>query len=280
MNERRAKAAHRAPNLSCVRWHWVDSASNRGVVMRFRTGLEVLEYEIREEQAATIGRVARELREALDALDKCDRRDPRRASLVDAAAHALWNFVVQRDNAYLPQSIKNFLASPAGLGVTSFTVGRDSPDFAIPHMDAITNNGTVSASVTVQAQAASPSFFVFNGGPYVAATHANGKLIGPTSLFPGATTPAKPAETVVIYANGFGLTSTPIVAGSETQSGTLSPLPAVTIGGLTATVDFAGLNGTPGEFQFNVVVPSTLTSGDQPIVATCNGFTTPPGALI
>ena len=97
MNERRAKAAHRAPNLSCVRWHWVDSASNRGVVMRFRTGLEVLEYEIREEQAATIGRVARELREALDALDKCDRRDPRRASLVDAAAHALWNFVVQRE---------------------------------------------------------------------------------------------------------------------------------------------------------------------------------------
>jgi len=51
------------------------------------------------------------------------------------------NFTILRDNAYLPQSIKNFLASPAGLGVASFTVGRDSPDFDIPHMDQITNTG-------------------------------------------------------------------------------------------------------------------------------------------
>lgn len=51
------------------------------------------------------------------------------------------NFTVMRDNAYLPQSIKTFLTSPAGLGINSFTVGRVSPDFAIPHMDAITNSG-------------------------------------------------------------------------------------------------------------------------------------------
>src|SRR6516164_986607 len=66
------------------------------VVMRVRTGLDVLEYEIRQEQAATIGRLARELRDALDALDTFDRRassgktapdsrDPQRVRLVDAA---------------------------------------------------------------------------------------------------------------------------------------------------------------------------------------------------
>jgi hypothetical protein len=76
--------------------------------MRLRTGLDVLEYEIRQEQAATIGRLARELRDALDALDTFNRRasrgktatvsrDPQRARLVDAAAYALWNFVVQRE---------------------------------------------------------------------------------------------------------------------------------------------------------------------------------------
>ena len=54
------------------------------------------------------------------------------------------NFTILRDNAYLPQTIKNFLATPAGLGIASFTVGRDSPDFAIPHMDAITNSGTAT----------------------------------------------------------------------------------------------------------------------------------------
>jgi outer membrane receptor protein involved in Fe transport len=51
------------------------------------------------------------------------------------------NFTILRDNAYLPQTIKNFLASPAGANVASFTVGRVSPDFDIPHMDQITNTG-------------------------------------------------------------------------------------------------------------------------------------------
>jgi hypothetical protein len=76
--------------------------------MPSRTGLDVLEYELRQEQAATIGRLSRELRDALDALDAFDRRarsgntvadnrDRQRARLVDAAAYALWNFVVQRE---------------------------------------------------------------------------------------------------------------------------------------------------------------------------------------
>jgi iron complex outermembrane recepter protein len=53
-------------------------------------------------------------------------------------------FTILRDNAYIPQTIKTFLASPAGLGIASFTVGRISPDFDIPHMDAITNSGTAT----------------------------------------------------------------------------------------------------------------------------------------
>src|ERR1700739_4792971 len=44
------------------------------VMMRLRTGKDVLEYQIRQEQAATIGRLARELRDALDALDTFDRQ--------------------------------------------------------------------------------------------------------------------------------------------------------------------------------------------------------------
>jgi uncharacterized protein (TIGR03437 family) len=144
----------------------------------------------------------------------------------------------------------------------------------------VTNNGQASGSFTAQAQAESPSFFVFNGGPYVAATHADGTLLGPTSLYPGSTTPAKRGETVVIYANGFGPTSVEVVSGAETQSGTLSPPPVITIGGSTASLQFAGLNGSPGEFQFNVVVPSSLADGDQPIVAAYNGLTTQMGTLI
>jgi uncharacterized protein (TIGR03437 family) len=143
----------------------------------------------------------------------------------------------------------------------------------------LTNNGVTSANFMVQAQAESPSFFVFGGGPYIAATHVNGSYLGPTTLYPGLTTPAQPGETIVLYANGFGPTSTAVVSGSETQSGTLSPMPVITIGGVAATVTFAGLVA-PGEFQFNVVVPPSLANGDQPTIATYNGLTTQAGALI
>lgn len=93
------------------------------------------------------------------------------------------------------------------------------------------------------------------------------------------TTPAQPNEIVVLYANGFGTTSTPVVSGSIAQSGTLSPLPVITIGGVAAPVQFAGLVA-PGEFQFNVVVPSTLANGDQLVTATYNGSTTQAGTLL
>ena len=143
----------------------------------------------------------------------------------------------------------------------------------------VANNGATSANFTAQAQAESTSFFVFNGGPYIAAVHLNGSLIGPATLFSSYTSPAQPGETIVIYANGFGPTSAQVVSGSSTQSGTLSPLPVLTIGGIGATVTFAGLVA-PGEFQFNAIVPSSLANGDQPVTATYNGLTTQSGTLL
>ena len=154
------------------------------------------------------------------------------------------------------------------------------PDaFSGPAQVEVTYNGVTSAAFTAPAQSLSPSFFVFNGGPYVAATHLNGSLIGPATLYPGASTPAKPGETIMLYANGFGSTNVPVQSGSVSQSGTLSPLPVVKIGGVAATVQFAGLVA-PGEFQFNVVVPTSLGNGDQSIAATSGGESTQSGALI
>jgi uncharacterized protein (TIGR03437 family) len=142
----------------------------------------------------------------------------------------------------------------------------------------VANNGAASAAFTAQAQALSPSFFVFNGRPYVAAERADGSLIGPATLYPGSTTPAKPGEIITIYANGFGPTNVAVISGSTTQSGVLSPLPVIQIGA-TATVQFAGLVA-PGEFQFNVAIPAPLAEGDQPITAAYGGVSTQAGALI
>jgi uncharacterized protein (TIGR03437 family) len=143
----------------------------------------------------------------------------------------------------------------------------------------LTNNGAVSAAYSAQAQTMSLSFFVFGGGPYVAAVHLSGALIGPATLYPGSTSPVKPGETIMLYANGFGSTSVPVVSGSSTQTGSLSPLPVVTIGGVAAKVGFAGLAAV-GQFQFNVTVPASLADGDQPIIATYNGSTTAMGTLL
>jgi len=143
----------------------------------------------------------------------------------------------------------------------------------------VTKGGIPSAPVTAQAQPASPSFFVIGAGPYVAAEHANGTYLGPASLYPGVTTPAKPGETVVLFGNGFGLTVPPVVAGSSVQSAPLPSLPVFVIGGSPAAVQFAGLVA-PGEFQFNVVVPLSAPDGDNTLTAVYNGLSTQTGVLL
>lgn len=194
----------------------------------------------------------------------------------------------------LPDFVNNQL--PVALDGTSVTInGQNAYVFYIsstqvnvltppslvsgPAKVQVTLAGISSAPFTVQAQQLSPSFFVIGGSPYVLATHALGELIGPPALFPGSTTPAKPGETIVAYANGFGPASVAVVAGSETQSGVLNPLPMIQVGGITANVRFAGLI-SPGLYQFNFDIPSGLAAGDYPLLATLSGSATQSGALI
>jgi uncharacterized protein (TIGR03437 family) len=167
--------------------------------------------------------------------------------------------------SYISPSQVNFLTPPGALQ------GAVEVQLSI--------NGAVIVGFAEQAQTIVPSFFLFGAGPYVAATHVNGSLLGPASLYPGLTSPAVPGETVVLYANGFGTTSKTVISGSVTQSGSLSPYPAITIGGQPATVLYAGLVA-PGEFQFNVVVPASLATGDQQITADYGGLTTQVGAMV
>jgi len=137
----------------------------------------------------------------------------------------------------------------------------------------------MSAPFNAAALPLSPSFFVYNGGPYVIAVHADSSRIGPVTLYPGLTTPAKPGEVIVLFANGFGLVIPPVVSGSASQSGNLPVLPQVMIGGVAATVQSASLI-SPGLFQFNVVVPVSLPDGDNPITASYSGAVTQPGTLL
>ena len=144
----------------------------------------------------------------------------------------------------------------------------------------VTNNGVQSAPGVTAVQSISPSLFVFNGGPYVIAEHAStGGIVGPATLYPGSSTPAKPGELLAVYANGFGPTSVPVTSGSSMQGGTLTTLPVITIGGIQATVQFAGLIA-PGLYQLNVYVPQGAVSGDNAITVSYSGQSAQAGTLL
>jgi hypothetical protein len=72
------------------------------------TPLDVLEYELVQEQAAALGRMGRALETALAKLREFDTSTPgldqSRSALVKEASKALWMFVVQREACGLRDS--------------------------------------------------------------------------------------------------------------------------------------------------------------------------------
>lgn len=139
----------------------------------------------------------------------------------------------------------------------------------------VTANGVTSEPVMANLQSFTPAFFAFDG-KYLAATHVDGGLLGKSGLFasaPNATTPAKPGEVIVLYGTGFGVTSPATAAGSLTQQiGAITTPLTVTIGGVPATVSFAGLiPGYAQLYQLNVQTPESLADGDQPVVVQMGG---------
>ncbi|HLY17137.1 MAG TPA: IPT/TIG domain-containing protein [Bryobacteraceae bacterium] len=125
---------------------------------------------------------------------------------------------------------------------------------------------------TAQKQLFAPAWFTFSSGHYVAAQHADYSYILPAA-------PARPGEIVLLYGTGFGPTKPALPTASQvTTAEPLANTVQITIGGLAATVKFAGLSA-PGLYQFNVTVPS-LSNGDAPVVATIGGVQTQTGVSL
>jgi uncharacterized protein (TIGR03437 family) len=83
--------------------------------------------------------------------------------------------------------------------------------------------------------------------------------------------PVTAQQVIVAYATGLGEVSPAVKAGTQTPlsplSRTVAPV-TMTIGGVAARVDFAGLTpGSTGLYQINAVVPAGVTPGSRvPVV--------------
>jgi uncharacterized protein (TIGR03437 family) len=141
--------------------------------------------------------------------------------------------------------------------------------------------GTATGTATLEAY--SPAFFTFQP-KYAAAVHnTDGVDVAPAGYLGSATTsrPAQPGELLQIYATGLGPTTPAVPAGQLVSARAPLADPTqlhVTIGGVAATVQFAGIVG-PGLYQVNVYVPQ-LATGDQPILATIGGASSQTGISI
>jgi uncharacterized protein (TIGR03437 family) len=128
----------------------------------------------------------------------------------------------------------------------------------------VVNSGGISDPVIVQRGAASPALFTVtrNGIAYAATSSV--------SYHSG--------DIVTLWGNGFGPTNPTVPAGQIPASPAVLPNATVTIGGIAATVQFAGLTSV-GLYQFNVVVPG-LPVGDQAIAIQVAGGSTPAGVFL
>ena len=144
-------------------------------------------------------------------------------------------------------------------------------------MVVVKNGSDSSAPFPVPKDKVNPSALTFDTLGHAVATHLDGSLLGPTSLYPGLSTPGKGGETVTLWTVGFGLPTTPLVEGSATQSGSLPSTPACTLGG--ASVQVVAALVSPGLYILNITIPDNAVSGDNFFYCTYNNAVLP-GVLV
>ena len=116
-----------------------------------------------------------------------------------------------------------------------------------------------TAALTVNLSAAAPAVFTAN-----ASGTGQGDVITLQGRLAVAATPATRGQYVMIYCSGLGAVSNQPATGvaAADASSTTIRTPLVTIGGVQASTNFAGLApGYVGVYQVNALVPVTITPG-------------------
>jgi uncharacterized protein (TIGR03437 family) len=168
---------------------------------------------------------------------------------------------------------------------TTPTCAQDQINILTPLDDAtdqqdivvVKNGADSSPAFLVPKDDVNPAVLAFDVPGHAVATHLDASLLGPTSLYPGLSTPGKRGETVTLWTTGFGLPTTALVDGSATQTGSLPATPACLLGG--APVSVTAILVSPGLYILNIGIPSGATVGDNWFYCTYNNSVVP-GVLV
>jgi len=203
-----------------------------------------------------------------------------------ASSTGEWNVV----NGILPITVNDVTVDFGGNDAYIYYVSATQINFIVPDVRTGTEQVTVknsagtsqTASVTVDNFA--PAFFLWPNNQVVA-TYQDFTYAAAGGTFTGVTTTAaKPGDTIILWGTGFGGTDpafpqgmvTPTTGGpynTDPVSVTIDNLPATVYGGALAP-GFAGL------YQIAIQVPSSLGSGNWPVVATIDGVSSPAGPVL
>lgn len=196
----------------------------------------------------------------------------------------------------LPQELDGVRVSIGGKASTIYYVSPNQLNVQAPSElpegpieVTVSRDGSPLATFASNVLRYSPGFFLFQhgGNKYLAAVHAfpeQGRIIyvGRSDLFSGAlpSRPVKPGDQVLVFGTGFGPTSPAVPAGRVFVGAAALTRPVrIWFGDREATVIFAGLSSA-GLYQFNVIVPNGLRSGDVPVAAEIEGARTQPNAFV
>ncbi len=188
----------------------------------------------------------------------------------------------------LPTALLNVQVLVNGTAAPIFAVdnvgGQQQINFQVPYEIAglpsatvqVIDNGVSGNTITAPVLGVQPGIFTFTAGSivYGAILHADFSLANTSS-------PAVAGETVLIYCTGLGVvTSAPADGAAASGAANTTLTPTVSIGGSPAAVSYAGLApGYVGLYQVNAAIPSGLASGNQPVVITSNGVSSPAAML-
>ena len=191
-----------------------------------------------------------------------------------------WNSSTEIVNGKFPTSLDGTSVTVNGKPAAVEYVSPGQVNIQMPDDTAIglvpvvvtTATGGASNLLMVTYAQFSPGFFPATA-PYIVAQHVDNSYVT-------ASAPALPGEVIVLWAGGMGPASPSVPAGQVLLGANpLANTVTLTIGGQLAVLDFAGIVGA-GLVQVNAHVPIGIGSGDQPVVATVGGVSSPSGTYI